>query len=136
MILVLAWTVGVGAYTVVARWHRLSDTLGADAIAVLMASLGALVLLRSGLVRPVPADAHAPVRTVIVVLATLYAVGMGVAGVFLGVVGAGQDPGSTADYNLYLAAQSLASVGSVLAVLAFWASWHRLETASTATGSG
>lgn len=136
MVLVLAWTVGVGAYTVVARWHRLSDTLGADAIAVLMASLGALVLLRSGLVRAVPDRERAPVRTVIVVFAVVYAVVMGAAGLLLGIVGARQDPGSTADYNLYLAAQSLASVGSVAAILLLWSSWRRLETAATGTGSG
>ena len=30
----LSWAVGIGAYTVTAKWHRLSDTLAADAIAL------------------------------------------------------------------------------------------------------
>lgn len=129
MLLVTSWTVGVGAYTVVARWHRLSDTLGADAIALLMASLGALNLLRRRMVRRIPDDRNAPVRTIVVVLACLWVVALGAVGAFVGLVGADQDPGATADYNIYLGAQALASVGSVLTLLLAWASWHRLETA-------
>lgn len=129
MIVVLSWTLGVGAYTVIARWHRLSDTLGADAIAVLAVSLGAAYLARCGQVQRVAPERSAPVRTVLVVLVTLYSVGMGVVGVFVGLAGWRQEPGSeTADFNLYLAAQTLASVGSILAVLLAWWSWHRLET--------
>ncbi|GAC55885.1 hypothetical protein GOHSU_02_00280 [Gordonia hirsuta DSM 44140 = NBRC 16056] len=128
MLVVMSWTVGVGAYTVVARWHRLSDTIGADAIALAAASIAALVLVRTGQVQAVPADRKAPVRTVLIVLATLYVVAMGAIGIALGVVGMGQEPGSVAEYNVYLAAQSLASVGSVLAILLAWWSWHRLES--------
>ncbi|WP_448221299.1 phosphatase PAP2 family protein [Gordonia iterans] len=129
MLVVTAWTVGVGAYTVIARWHWLSDTLGADAVALLAASLGALYLARRGLVREVAADRSAPVRTLLVVLAVLYVLGVGVTGVYVGLAGIEQEPGSSvADYNIYLAAQSLASVGSVLTILVAWASWHRLET--------
>ncbi|WP_440712618.1 phosphatase PAP2 family protein [Gordonia sp. FQ] len=129
MLIVTTWTVGVGAYTVIARWHRLSDTLGADAIALLAASLGALYLVRRGLVRRVPADRRAPVRTVLVVLAAVYVFGAGATGVYVGLAGAGQTPGDVADFNLYLAAQTLASVGSVLTILLAWWSWHRLESA-------
>ncbi|GAA3964068.1 phosphatase PAP2 family protein [Gordonia caeni] len=132
MLLVTSWTVGVGAYTVVARWHRLSDTVGADAIALLTASLGALVLLRWRMVRRVPADRSAPIRTIVVILACLWVVVIGALGIFVGLAGAGEDPGATADYNIYLGAQALASVGSVLALLLAWASWHRLETARPA----
>ena len=128
MLIVTTWTVGVGAYTVIARWHRLSDTLGADAIALLAASLGALYLVRRGLVRRVPADRRAPVRTVLVVLAVVYVLGAGAIGVYVGLAGAGQTPGDVADFNLYLAAQTLASVGSVLTILLAWWSWHRLES--------
>jgi hypothetical protein len=131
MLIVTSWTVGVGAYTVVARWHRLSDTLGADAVAVLTAVLGALILLRAGLIRRVPADVRAPVRTVLLTLAALYLVIVAVVGILLGLAGARQDrqdPGPIADYNVYLAAQSLASAGSILAILLVWWSWRRLET--------
>lgn len=127
MALVISWTIGVGAYTVVARWHRLSDTLGADAVALLMASIGSLVLLRRRLVCRVAGDRRAPLRTAVVVLASLYVVALAAVAVYVGLAGIGQDPGPTADYNIYLGAQGLASVGSVLALLLFWASWHRLE---------
>lgn len=129
MLIVTLWTVGVGAYTVVARWHRLSDTLGANAVGVLVASLGALLLLRSGLVRRVSDERGAPLRALLLAVAVLYALGAGVIGVFVGLTGLQQDPGTTADFNLYLAAQSLASVGSVVAILLVWWSWQRLETA-------
>lgn len=130
MLIVTTWTVGVGAYTVVARWHRLSDTLGADAIAVLMASIGALVLARLGMVRRVPDTARAPVRGLFVALGAAYVVVVGAVGVYVGRAGIGQEPGSTdADFNSYLAAQSLASVGSVLAILLCWWSWYRVESA-------
>ncbi|MFT3662045.1 MAG: phosphatase PAP2 family protein [Gordonia sp. (in: high G+C Gram-positive bacteria)] len=129
MLVVTGWTVGVGAYTVIARWHRLSDTLGADAIALTTTSLGALVLLHSGLVRRVPDQRFAPVRTLLLTVAALYVLGVGLLGAYVGRAGIGQGPGtSIAEWNLYLAAQSLASVGSVLTVLLAWWSWRRLET--------
>lgn len=129
MLVVMSWSVGVGAYTVVARWHRLSDTIGADAVALATASIAALILARAGQVQAVAPDRKAPVRTVLIVLATLYVAVMGAAGAAVGMVGMRQEPGSVAEYNLYLAAQSLASVGSVLAILLAWWSWHRLESA-------
>ena len=128
MLIVMFWSVGVGAYTVVARWHRLSDTLGADAVALGAASIGALVLLRTGRIRRVPADSRAPVRTVIVVIATTNLVGTIAIGAFIGWAGMHQSAGETADYNLYLAAQSIASGGSLLAIVLAWWSWHRLES--------
>lgn len=39
MALVLTWAVGIGAQTVTAKWHRISDTLGADAVALICACL-------------------------------------------------------------------------------------------------
>lgn len=129
MLVVTAWTVGVGAYTVIARWHRLSDTLGADAVAVLTASVGALILARLGMVRRVPDTARAPLRGLLLTLAAAYIVVVGATGWYIGRVGIGQEPGSPdADFNIYLAAQSLASVGSVLAIMLCWWSWHRLES--------
>ncbi|MFZ2512618.1 MAG: phosphatase PAP2 family protein [Gordonia sp. (in: high G+C Gram-positive bacteria)] len=135
MLLVTTWTVGVGAYTVIARWHRLSDTLGADAVAVLTAAVGALILARMGMVQRVPDTARAPVRGLFVGLGVAYVVIVGAAGVYVGQAGIGQEPGSTdADFNIYVAAQSLASVGSVLAILLAWWSWYRLETRRVSTG--
>jgi membrane-associated phospholipid phosphatase len=49
----------IGALTIVARWHRPSDTLGADLMVLCYASLAVLVLAAFGRVRPAvprPAD--------------------------------------------------------------------------------
>lgn len=43
---------GIGALTIVARWHRPSDTLGADLIVLAYASLAVLILAAMGHVRP------------------------------------------------------------------------------------
>lgn len=50
MVLLLSWAVGIGAYTVTAKWHRLSDTLAADAIALGLACLASWWLARRGVV--------------------------------------------------------------------------------------
>jgi membrane-associated phospholipid phosphatase len=42
----------IGALTIVARWHRPSDTLGADLMVLCYASLAVLILAALGLVRP------------------------------------------------------------------------------------
>ena len=43
---------GIGALTIVARWHRPSDTLGADLLVLGYASLAVLILAAFGHVRP------------------------------------------------------------------------------------
>jgi membrane-associated phospholipid phosphatase len=48
----------IGALTIVARWHRPSDTLGADLVVLCWASLIVLALAASGRVRPV--EPHPP----------------------------------------------------------------------------
>jgi membrane-associated phospholipid phosphatase len=46
----------IGALTIIARWHRASDTLGADLVVLCCASVIVLVLAALGRVRPVEAD--------------------------------------------------------------------------------
>jgi hypothetical protein len=45
----------IGALTIVARWHRTSDTLGADVIVLGYASLAVLALAAAGRIRPAQA---------------------------------------------------------------------------------
>ena len=52
MLVVMTWAVSIGAYTTTAKWHRFSDTLGADLVALIVGSIAAIILLRAGLVRP------------------------------------------------------------------------------------
>ncbi len=131
MFFTLTWAVGIGAYTVIMGAHRLSDTLAADAVALVVASAASLFLARTGRIRAVvsPGAARYTLRTVFVVL-----VGAdGAASFALGVV---QVPraaevrhlGSAAEWHLFLSTQWLAAAGSVAAALLFWWTWHRLET--------
>ncbi|MBR7832727.1 phosphatase PAP2 family protein [Actinospica durhamensis] len=45
----------IGALTIVARWHRPSDTLGADLVVLFYAGLAVLVLAAFGRIRPIAA---------------------------------------------------------------------------------
>lgn len=125
MLIVMTWAVSIGAYTVTARWHRASDTLGADAIAVALGCVAALALLRWGQVRRAPRQARLP--------RNFYAVVIGLFGLLsltLGVLllGAVDNPGTEqGEWNLFLAAHSFSSGGSIFFGLLYWWTWHELE---------
>lgn len=69
MFFTLTWAVGIGAYTVIIRAHRLSDTLAADAVALVVACAASYFLARTGRIRAVasPSAARFTLRTVFVV---------------------------------------------------------------------
>jgi membrane-associated phospholipid phosphatase len=50
------WAVGVGALTVAASWHRPSDTLGSDLIALIYTCTALAWLTHRGRVHPIPGD--------------------------------------------------------------------------------
>ncbi|WP_336991099.1 phosphatase PAP2 family protein [Leucobacter sp. VD1] len=128
MFVVMTWAIGIGAYTVTAKWHRFSDTLGGDMVALMMGAIAALILHRAGRISRV--DRAPKLRVVYVVLMAFGAAVLLALGVLL-VVGSLaytlQDP--VIEWNLYLAAHSLAMACSVLAGLVYWASWRKLEVA-------
>ncbi|MBB3661721.1 MULTISPECIES: phosphatase PAP2 family protein [Prauserella salsuginis group] len=130
LFLVLSWAVGIGAYTVTAKWHRLSDTLAADAIALAVACLVSWWLVRRGAVRRHDGPRRIP-RVVLVACTALFGVlllGMGVFLIAVPLAREGLD--ATVQENawvVYLSAHSLASFGSVAAALAFLATWRRQE---------
>lgn len=133
MFVVLSWAVGIGAYTVTAKWHRFSDTLGADAVALLCACLASLWLARRGAVAHYEGRPHRG-RVVIVVLVALGTTTLLVVGGLLwgiplarGTDLSLRDPAQ--DYTAYLGANALAAAASGLAALAFWGLWHRREVA-------
>ncbi len=132
MFLTLSWATGIGAYTLTAKWHRLSDTIAADAVALGLACLASWWLARRGLVRPYDGKRYVP-RVVFVVLTCLYVAGwLVLGGILWGVplVGEGlQQAIAESQWPLYLGAGALASAGSAISALIFWASWRRLEVA-------
>ncbi len=130
MFFALTWAVGIGAYTVIARWHRLSDVLSADAVTLIVACGAAHFLARTGRIRTVvsPGAARFTLRTVFVVMVGL----VGTASLLLGsvslLVALSEDIDDAVEWQLFLSAQWLAAAGSIFAALLFWWSWHRLET--------
>jgi PAP2 superfamily. len=125
MLFVFTWAVGIGAATIAAHWHRLSDTLGADLVAIAVGALFSLWLTSSGEVRPVRTKRYV-VHTVLVIFWTLFAIGALIVGAIF-IVNLYRLTGTDYQEACYHLTHTLASGGSVLAGLAFWFSWHRLE---------
>ncbi|WP_424185447.1 phosphatase PAP2 family protein [Actinokineospora sp. G85] len=134
----LSWAVGIGAYTVTAKWHRLSDTLAADAIALGLACAASWWLARRGLVRRYTGPRKVP-RTVIVGLTALAGAALaGLGALLIGLAVRREGWATTVadnEYVVYLAANSFASAGSILAALVFLWTWRRLELVSPADRS-
>ncbi|KRE26799.1 PA-phosphatase [Mycobacterium sp. Soil538] len=131
MFFTLLWAVGIGAYTVIVQVHRLSDTLVADAVALVVACTAARVLAWTGRIRAVvsPRPQRYLLRTVFIVIVGL----IGAASLVLGAVAmlhaasAYVNDQPTA-WRLFLSSQWLAAAGSIAAALLFWWTWYRLET--------
>jgi len=130
MFFAMAWAVGIGAYTITAKWHRLSDTLAADAIALSLACLASWWLARRGLVRRHDGRSRVP-RVLMVVFTALFSLAaLVLGGIFLwfsltreGLAGTLRDN----TWLIYLTAFLFASFGSSAAALVFLGTWRRLE---------
>lgn len=132
MLVVMTWATGIGTYTLTAKWHRLSDTLGADLVALALGGAAALILMRVGRMRRVGGRAF-PGRVVLVMLSSAAAATITALGLFLAMSAVGQDlRDPVVEWNVYLAATCLAFGGSLLAGLVHWGFWHRLEVAPPA----
>lgn len=131
MFFTLTWAVGIGAYTVIIQAHRLSDTLAADAVALIVACAAAQLLAWTGRIRAVvsPRPQRYLLRTTFIVITSL----VGAASLALGAVqmlhaaSAYVNDQPTA-WRLFLSSQWLAAAGSIAAALLFWWTWYRLET--------
>lgn len=142
------WAIGIGFATVTARWHRFSDTLGADAVVLAIGAVAALWLLSRNEMAREPSDS-ARIRPFILVFLGLFGVGALAVGVVLvvgtlnhwGVIEAlsqaravGQAPDlqfhldPVFNENMFYAAQTLAYGFSSLSAIWFWATLHRVGT--------
>lgn len=130
-LVVLTWAVSIGAYTTTAKWHRLSDTIGADAVAFLCGCLASWWLSRRGGIVYLPGRPRRGriVFAGIVAVFTIILLGLGV--LLLGIpLMRGVDLAQAdlvQDYTAYLGVHSLAAACSGLAALAFWGLWYRLD---------
>jgi hypothetical protein len=130
LFVLLSWAVGIGAYTVTAKWHRLSDTLAADAIALGLACLASWWLARRGAVHHHDGPRRIPRVLVVTVAALAGVVFLALGTVLIGASLLGGGYEETVRNNawvVYLAASSFASFGSIAAALTFLATWRRLE---------
>ena len=127
---VLSWAVGIGSYTVTAKWHRLSDTLAADAIALALGCLASWWLARRGLVSRHEGKRRIP-RVLIVTFTAVTGAAFLAFGLLFTVVPLSRDGLDSVlrddTWIVYLAAQSFASAGSIAAALIFLRTWRRLE---------
>ncbi|WP_200814643.1 phosphatase PAP2 family protein [Blastococcus haudaquaticus] len=132
-----AFAVAIGAQTVTAKWHRLSDTVGADLVALAVTCLVLAWLARTGSLRRAPRHRRLVDRTIGAAFTAVTALSLVTGGLVLvlGEVPVAPDP--VLDYNVYLASHSLALAGSCLAALVAWSSLRRLEvTPRAATQAG
>lgn len=129
MFVVLTWAVGVGSYTIVAKWHRLSDTLAADAVSLVVASAVCLMLVRSGHLRVLPANVgRRYLRGIFVTVVAALGMIAALVGILLITLTWNRPPiDEVAEYNFFLGAHSLSWAGSIAAGLAFWWSLHRVS---------
>ncbi|MFD3706589.1 phosphatase PAP2 family protein [Nocardia sp. NPDC058658] len=131
LIVVLSWAIGIGHYTLTAKWHRLSDTIAADAISLSLACLASWFLVaRGGIQRYTGRPKVIP--AIVTVLASISVVTSLLMGAVLWGVPLSEEGIAVAthddEWNIYLGATAFASAGSVIAALIFLAAWHRLET--------
>lgn len=127
LLLATSYALAVGTWTLTAKWHRLSDTVGASAIALGVASLASLWLLRRGAIVRVPKRRRWPTNLLLGFLLTSFLVTLGLGVLLTVLTGVPLSPDETADFNTYLGLTSLATAGSTLTALVFWWSWAEFE---------
>lgn len=124
----------IGALTIIARWHRPSDTLGADLMVLCYASLTVLVLAATGRVRPAEPRVT-PARTARTVV-TYGAIALGTAAALCGALlyaaltyyhRVNYAPGFETSHAALYAGCLLSLAGSGLATLALLWLLHRFE---------
>ena len=136
---VASWAIGIGAYTITAKWHRLSDTIGAMAVALLCACLASWWLTARGRVSRYTGRSYPGRVALVVLIATGATAALGV-GVLIWIIGAvrGVDfavHDETWDYNAYLGAHAIAAGAAGIALLLFWSFWRRLQIQGAARRS-
>ncbi|MDY6808216.1 MAG: phosphatase PAP2 family protein [Actinomycetota bacterium] len=128
-LVVMPWAIGVGAYTITAKWHRFSDTLAADAVALVIACLVCVIGVRMGYLRITVAEPPGrPIghRAVVAFWSVLFVVTL-VGGLALWVLTWLAGPIDTsAEYRYFLGALVGSAAGSIATGLVFWWTLQRV----------
>ena len=129
----VAGATAISTYTVVAKWHRLSDTVGANAVAVGVACLVMLVCSACGAIRlqvVAPGSGGTVLRNAAVVVLTGGAMAVSAGAVLVIADGWNRVPLDWVSSDRFLlGSQLLAASATVLCLLAFWATLYRLDLA-------
>lgn len=127
MLIAMLYGLGVGSWTLIAKWHRFSDTIGADAVALGVACAASLWLSKRVLVEPARTTElwRRQLLVILLVLALLFLGGVSL--LLLENVGTDIPPGPARDFRIFLAVTTLSSAASISTALLFWWSWFRLE---------
>jgi membrane-associated phospholipid phosphatase len=129
------YAVGIGEATVVAQWHRLSDTIGGDMVALAVGCLAmAVVARRSGVTR-VPRRRFSPRLIFVVLPVTIAVLGSLAIGSIFVFVALPRNQVGTSDYEwmAYLTAQTLASGFSGLTALVYLGLLRRVSLGSASS---
>lgn len=128
-LVVMPWAIGVGAYTITAKWHRFSDTLAADAVALVIACLVCVLGVRLGYlritvaeppVRPIGQRAVVAFWSVLFVVATATGAALWIVTWLAGPIDA------AAEYRYFLGALVGSAAGSIATGLIFWWTLQRV----------
>lgn len=134
----LPWAWGIGAFTITAKWHRLSDIVGADAVALFCACLASWWLATRGDVTRA-ADRPLLGRKVVVSIFAAFTTAAAAVGAMLFLIPASRGTDlshvdAAQDYTAYLAAHALATGLCGLTALIFLWSWRHLQTGGSPDG--
>lgn len=127
------YAIGIGEETVVAQWHRLSDTIGGDLIALAIGCLAMAYLARDIGTNRKPRKRFSP-RLIFVVLPVTLTALAGLATGAIVVFGAlPRLPAGTSDYDwmAFVTAQTLASAFSATTALVYLGLLHRVALGTT-----
>ncbi|UEA61067.1 phosphatase PAP2 family protein [Gordonia otitidis] len=135
ILIVTPWAISIGAYTITAKWHRFSDTLAADCVALAVACLVCLVAVRVGWL---DVEGHASsvdplgrgIIAALMALAFVVFAGLGI--VLWAATWLGGGSTDTVEDNSYLGANMLAAAGSTGVALIFWWTLHKVSLTSPA----
>ncbi|MAU83450.1 phosphatase PAP2 family protein [Gordonia sp. Z-3] len=128
-LVVMPWAIGVGAYTITAKWHRFSDTLAADAVALAIACLVCVIGVRLGYLRITPANSPGrPIgqRAVVVFWSVLFVVATAAGAGLWVVTWLAGSIDAAAEYRYFLGALVGSAAGSIATALIFWWTLQRV----------
>lgn len=131
MLVVLPWATGIGAYTISAKWHRLSDVIGGGAVSMLVGCLASWWLTRRRRVDRYDGGPYYGRMLFFGLVAIVTALFL-VLGLFLWFIPVFRGtefavPSSADDYTAFLGAHAMAAASSGIFALAFWSLWHDLQ---------